>query len=94
MKIFVNQPLWIRIAAAAGMLLPTTMAARDTKSPREVLLTDQGWRFYSGNIPMPVIRGRDNSCNNNRTGMAAVWLDKKLFGKKETSEGGRCSRRQ
>ncbi|MGB3005052.1 MAG: beta-galactosidase GalA [Chitinophagaceae bacterium] len=37
---------------------------------REKLSLDNGWRFYQGDIPMPVIQGQDMSYNNAKAGKA------------------------
>ena len=48
-----------RLAAASAATLPS-----------ERLSLDQGWRFHLGDIPVPVIRGHDNSYNSARSGNA------------------------
>ncbi|MBB6251134.1 beta-galactosidase GalA [Nitrospirillum iridis] len=39
-------------------------------APRDVLLLDQGWRFFEGDIPFPEILGQDESYDNAKAGKA------------------------
>ena len=50
---------------------PSLPPASDTCHPlRERLSLDQGWRFHLGEIPMPVIRGHNDSYSNAKAGKA------------------------
>jgi beta-galactosidase len=45
---------------------------------REKLLLDNGWRFYQGDIPMPIIKGQDMSYGNAKAGKAWGAADPKF----------------
>lgn len=47
-----------------------TIIAQSQTKVREKLSLDNGWRFYQGDIPMPIIKGQDMSYGNAKAGKA------------------------
>ena len=57
------------VLVGLGLVLVSNLAQAAADN-REVLSLDQGWRFNLGDIPMPVIKGHDESYNNAKAGKA------------------------
>ncbi|HZE84583.1 MAG TPA: hypothetical protein VE035_09750, partial [Puia sp.] len=52
------------------LLLLICVSCSRAGAQTEKLSFDKGWRFYEGDIPMPVIKGHGNSYNNAKAGKA------------------------
>jgi beta-galactosidase len=61
----------------ASLLFLIASVDAQTKT-REKLSLDNGWRFYQGDIPMPIIKGQDMSYGNAKAGKAWGAADPKF----------------